>query len=250
MTTIATSAVRQLQREHASVRHYTGEPISDELLHELVACAQAAASSSFVQAYSIIRVRDPQARARIAAAAGGQAWIEQAAEFLVFCADLARIERACARAGAGPLEGWTEHSIVGIVDVALAAQNLLLAAESSGLGGVYIGGIRNDPQTVVEVLDLPHRVMPVFGMCLGWPARRNPVKPRLPVTAVLHEDRYQAEAIDAVITRYDEQMAGYYASRDSNAKASRWSDETARAVQGKKREHMLAFAQSRGFFER
>jgi nitroreductase len=239
-----------LQLRHASVRQFTAEPIPDDLLAELIRCGQAAASSSFVQAYSVIRVRDPEARRTIAAAAGGQAWIEQATAFLVFCADLHRVESACVRAGRGRLEGWTEHAIVGIVDVALMAQNVLLAAESNGLGGVFIGGIRNDPQTVAETLALPDKVMPVFGMCLGWPKVRVQVKPRLPVTAVLHDDRYDTARTDAVLTTYDTVMAAYYRDRTGNAKATTWTAETARAIQDKKREHMLPFARARGFLVR
>ena len=145
-----TSPVIELQVSHRSIRRYTGEPIPGELLAALIRAGQGAASSSFIQAYSIIRVTRPAARAAIARAAGNQPWIEQAAEFLIFCADLRRVDAACRHAGAGPLEGWTEHGLAAVVDVALMAQNVLLAAESVGLGGVYIGGIRNDPQTVVD----------------------------------------------------------------------------------------------------
>ena len=211
--------------------------------------ALAAATSSFIQAYSIVRVTRPSARAAIAAAAGGQPWIEQAAEFLVFCADLRRINGACERAGKGALEGFTEHALAAVVDVGLMAQNVLLAAESQGLGGVYIGGIRNDPQVVVDQLRLPSLVAPVFGMCLGWPDEANEVKPRMPVDFVLHQDVYQEVSAER-IALYDETMAAYYASRGSNIKLSDWSTAAATAVQGKKREHMHDFLRQQGFFRR
>lgn len=244
-----TSPVLEQQFRHASVRAYSDEAIKPELLATLIRAGQAAATSSFIQAYSVVRVTRPEARAAIAAAAGGQAWIEQAAEFLVYCADLRRVDGACRRAARGEIEGWSEHGIQAVVDVALMAQNVLLAAESVGLGGVFIGGIRNDPQVVVDQLRLPELVTPVFGMCLGWPAQHNPVKPRMPVEMVLHQDSYR-DPSDEEVAAYDATMADYYASRGSNVKLSDWSTATANAIQGKKREHMLPFLQGRGFFRR
>ncbi|NCA72773.1 MAG: oxygen-insensitive NADPH nitroreductase, partial [Sphingobacteriia bacterium] len=81
-----------LQRAHRSVRDYTDDPVDDALLARLIASAQGAASSSFIQAYSLVRVHRAEARARIAKAAGGQRWVEQAPVFLVCCADLRRID--------------------------------------------------------------------------------------------------------------------------------------------------------------
>jgi nitroreductase len=240
---------QELQLRHRSVRRYLDKPLEPGQLEGLIRCGQAAATSSFIQAYSVIRVTRPEARAVIARAAGGQAWIEQAAEFLVFCADLRRIDAACQRAGKGELEGYTEHGLAAVVDVALMAQNLLLAAESQGLGGVFIGGIRNDPQVVVDELRLPPLVTPLFGMCLGWPDEDNPVKPRMPVEFVLHQDSYR-DLADEEMRRYDARMADYYATRGSNVKLSDWSSAVAVAMQGKKREHMLDFLRSRGFFQR
>lgn len=243
------SPVLDLQFQHASVRAYSDEAIKPELLSTLIRAGQAAATSSFIQAYSVVRVTHTEARAAIAAAAGGQIWIEQAAEFLVFCADLRRVDSACRRADRGTIEGWTEHGIQAVVDVALMGQNVLLAAESVGLGGVFIGGIRNDPQVVADRLKLPKHVMPIFGMCLGWPAQHNPVKPRMPTELVLHQDEYR-DPSDAEIAAYDATMADYYQSRGSNVKLSDWSRATANAIQGKKREHLLGFLQAQGFFIR
>jgi nitroreductase len=241
-----------LQRVHHSVRDYTAEPVDDALLERLIQSAQGAASSSFIQAYSLVRVHRPEARARIAGAAGGQRWIEQAPVFLVCCADLRRVDHACRAQGRGELDGWAEHSVAAIVDCALFAQNLMLAAESVGLGAVFIGGIRNDPQAVVDTLVLPEWVLPLFGLCLGWPseqARQQPVKPRMPVELILHQDRYR-DPDPAELGAYDATMAAYYRGRGTNARLDDWSAATANAVQGKKRKHMLDFLRTRGFFRR
>ena len=249
MKPLYASPVMEQQMAHASVRSYTDEPIETALLRTLLKCGQAAASSSFVQAYSVVRVTDPGNRRAISEAAGGQRWILDAAEFLVFCADLRRIDAACRRAGRGEIEGYAEHGVAAIVDVALMAQNVLLAAESAGLGGVFIGGIRNDPEVVAGCLGLPDLVVPVFGMCLGWPADRAEVKPRMPLDLVLHEDAYRDPSGEEM-AGYDEVMAAYYRARSTNVKADDWTHATANAMQGKKRPHMLDFLRRCGFFRR
>jgi nitroreductase len=245
----ADSQVIEQQLAHRSIRSYTGDPIPPEMLETLIRAGQGAASSSFIQAYSVIRVTRPEVRRAVAEAAGGQVWIERAAEFLVFCADLRRIEAACERAGRGPLAGWTEHGLAAVIDVALMAQNLLLAAESLGLGGVFIGGIRNDPERVAELLGIPRLVVPVFGMCLGWPADAPEVKPRMPMDLILHQDTYR-DPSDEEVAAYDATMAAYYASRSATRKLGDWTTTTATAVQGKTREHMLAFLQRQGLLRR
>ncbi len=241
--------VMKLMQDHSSVRSYTNEKIDPTLLEELIVSGQAAASSSFIQAYSVIRVVDPKKRKVIAELAGGQSWIVEAPEFIVMCADMQRINYASLKYREGELKGYTEHFIAATVDTALMAQNVLLAAESSGLGGVFIGGIRNNPQVVAETLILPQYVYPVFGMCLGWPDQKNMVKPRMPVSTVLHQDTYEIEAVASKVDAYDKTFADYYGSRASNANSSDWSASTTRAIQGKRREHMLEFLQERGFLK-
>lgn len=237
-------------RQHVSVRSYTDQPIDLELLQQLIGCGQDASSSSFIQAYSVIRVCDEENRRVIARAAGNQRWIVQAAEFLVFCADMQRISYCCEKEGQGELEGYTEHFITATIDTALMAQNVLLAAESIGLGGVFIGGIRNDPEVVCECLQIPQQVYPAFAMCLGWPADKNEHKPRFPLHSILHEDRYHEEDNARHVDDYDRNMSRYYAARQGQLKRTDWSKQTAMAVQGKKREHMMGFLQQRGFLLR
>lgn len=246
------SPVIDCQRNHRSVRDYADEPIADDLLTTLIEAAQCAPSSSFIQAYSLIRVNRPEARSRISGAAGGQRWIEQAPVFLICCADLRRIDHACRQQGRGELEGWSEHSLAAVVDCALFSQNLLLAAESVGLGGVLIGGIRNDPQVIIDALNLPELVLPVFGLCLGWPseqAQAQAVKPRMPIDLILHQDRY-CDPDPSAIGAYDATLATYYRERHTNARVDDWSAAAANAIQGKKRKHMLELMRRLRFFVR
>lgn len=235
---------------HASVRQFTEQAIEEDLLASLIRCGQAAASSSFIQAVSVVQVTQAEHRQQIAELAGGQAWVVAAPVFLVFCADLQRVNYACVKNGLGALEGHTEHFITATVDTALVAQNVLLAAESLGLGGVFIGGIRNDPQRVCDLLGLPEQVYPVFGMCLGWPAQTQAVKPRFPVSTILHESSYQLSTVATEVDRYDQQMQTYYQTRSSQQRASNWSAQTAAAVQKKQRPHLLKFLQTRGLLLR
>lgn len=240
----------QTMLNHCSVRKYTDEAVSDEMLASIVQCGQAAATSSFIQAYSVINVSNQEHRAAIAAAAGGQVWVEKAARFLVLCADMKRIDYCCQQQGLGELEGQAEHFLAASVDVGLMAQNMMLAAESLGLGCVFIGGIRNDPSIVAELLELPDQVYPAFGMCLGWPDQQTEVKPRLPVEVVLHEGKYNTDAVPEQVAAYDAAISDYYQERSRNQRTSNWSEQTAAALQQKKREHMLAFLQGRGFLKR
>ena len=126
---------------HRSIRQFTAEPITDIQLDQILSAAQAASSSSFLQANSIIRVTDKVLRSRLAELAGHQAYVAQAAEFLLFCADYHRHCEVVPDAQTG----FVEQLLIGAIDGALMAQNALLAAQSMGLGGVYIGGIRNNP---------------------------------------------------------------------------------------------------------
>jgi nitroreductase len=244
------NTVMETMLAHRSIRKFRAEPVSADTLTTLIRCGQAASSSSFIQACSVIHVTDPNHRQQIAEAAGGQAWVVAAPVFLVYCADLTRVNQACEQEGLGALQGHTEHFITATVDTALLAQNVLLAAESMGLGGVFIGGIRNNPQLVSDLLGLPGQVYPVFGMCLGWPDQETAVKPRFPVPVVLHEGRYRAGHAADEVAAYDAQMQDYYQSRGSNQKLSNWSAQTAAAVQKKQRGHMLAFLQARGLLLR
>ncbi|WP_072664652.1 nitroreductase NfsA, partial [Escherichia coli] len=156
-------------------------------LTPIINSARATSSSSFLQCSSIIRITDKALREELVTLTGGQKHVAQAAEFWVFCADFNRHLQICPDAQLG----LAEQLLLGVVDTAMMAQNALIAAESLGLGGVYIGGLRNNIEAVTKLLKLPQHVLPLFGLCLGWPADNPDLKPRLPASILVHENSYQ-----------------------------------------------------------
>ncbi len=244
------NATLQLLKSHSSVRSYSDKPVSDELFNEIIAAAQSTASSSFIQACTVIRVRQAETRSKIAAIAGGQSYVEKAPVFAVFCADLARAETCCALHDQTINSGFLEHFIIATVDVALMAQSAVIAAESAGLGICYIGAVRNNPQAVTDLLKLPKLVYPVFGLCLGYPDNATECKPRLPLTTVIKDEYYTADDEPAAIAGYDTTMRTYYAARSSNQKSTGWSEQMTSLMTKEARPHMLEYLRSQGFCEK
>ncbi|WP_058913050.1 oxygen-insensitive NADPH nitroreductase [Entomohabitans teleogrylli] len=230
---------------HRSIRHFTDKPISDEQRNAIISAARATSSSSFLQCSSVIRITCPELRQQLVPLTGGQQHVAQAAEFFVFCADFNRHLQICPEAQLG----LAEQLLLGVVDTAMMGQNALTAAESLGLGGVYIGGIRNHIDEVTQLLRLPKYVLPLFGLCLGWPADEPGLKPRLPAELVVHENRYQPldrSRLDA----YDEEMANYYLTRGSNTRRDTWSDHIRRTIVKESRPFILEYLHKQGWATR
>ena len=202
-----------LLKNHKSIRKYKDQPIEPEKLKTIIECAQCASTSSFIQAYTIINVVDKHNRKNIAHLAGDQSYVEQCPLFLVFCADLNRSKTSCEINGKTMAETNTETFILATVDASLAAQNALITAESLGLGGVYIGGIRNNPEDICKILNIPSGVYPVFGMCIGYPDANPDKKERLPKDVIFKTDIYNIDRDESLMKEYDTRITDYYEKR-------------------------------------
>lgn len=182
---------------HRSVRHFVRDALPEHTLETLVAAAQSAPTSSNLQTWSVIAVESQERREALANLVGPQKHLAVAPLVLVFLADLSRIERLGQAQGRDPVGlHYLDTFLMGVIDAALAAQNAVVAAEAMGLGTVYVGGMRNQPEEVAKVLGTPPNVFPVFGLVVGHPDPAKPaaIKPRLPQSAVLHREQYQVPA--------------------------------------------------------
>jgi FMN reductase [NAD(P)H] len=190
---------------HRSIRKYSQQPVSDEDLDTIIRSVQAAPSWVNGQHVTIISIKDPERRKKMAGLAGNQKHIIEAPVFLVFCADFHRIKVACEmegkefKAAVNP-----DLLLVGAVDVGIALGNAITAAESLGMGTVPIGGIRRRPLEYIELLNLPEYVIPVSGLCIGYHSGEIPdLVPRLPKAAVFHEEKYK-ENIEEEIKEFNQ----------------------------------------------
>ena len=244
------NAVIDLLNSHRSIRKFTSDAVDQETINSLIQAGQAAATSSFIQACSVIQVNDQQNRALLAEYAGGQAYVAEAPVFLVFCADMRRHQLACDMHDAPMQSGFTEQFITATLDVGLFAQNVAVAAESLDLGVVYIGGIRNRIADVAELLGLPDLVYPVFGLCIGHPDQNPEVKPRLPLEVVLKQDRYDDSQDQQRIAEYDQAVSEYYRTRTGGNKEMTWSEQISGMLTKEARPHMRAFLEGKGFMQK
>ncbi|MFI8686965.1 oxygen-insensitive NADPH nitroreductase [Rossellomorea sp. NPDC077527] len=240
--------------KHRSIRQFKNEPLTEEQIRTIVSSAQAASTSSYIQAYTIIGVKDPVKKKKLAELAGPQSYVEENGHFFVFCADLYRHEKIgeWEKADVIPSLESTEKFMVAMIDASLAAQNASIAAESMGMGICYIGGIRNDLETVSELLGLPDRVIPLFGLAVGFPEGNSDVKPRLPMESIYHEDSYQSDekSMKEGLDHYDETISAYYHARTAGKRSDRWTEQMAKMLSGKKRMYMKEFVEKKGFNKR
>jgi nitroreductase len=218
-------------------REYGPAPVSSDLVHALLRVAFSASSKSDYQQASVIKVEDPDRRADLAALVPSMPWIGRSPAFIVFCADARRLERICAlRAHPQPnanLEAFFNASL----DAALVMQTFILAAERVGLGCCPISVIRNHLSRVAQILSLPPGVLPVAGLCVGYPAARGHVSMRLPLAVTTHTDAYDDARLPELVDAYDKRRAARHATprekqRDATifgyAHYYGWSEDKAR----------------------
>lgn len=210
---------------HRSVRAYQDKPVDDADLEAILRAAQAAPNWINGQQVSVIVVRDPARKAKLAEWCNRQKHIEQAPVFLVFCLDFHRLRLAGEREQLPPgaLEEDLDPLLVGATDAGIALGTAVAAAESLGLGTVPIGSIRKHAARVVEELRLPEGVFPIAGLCVGHPAEDPGIKPRLPLDAFRHMETYNPDQQELLKT-YDAVYAAYLKRRgEPSPAANAWT---------------------------
>ena len=111
--------------------------------------------------------------------------------------------------------------LMGMQDAAYMAQNMVIAAESLGLGTCYIGSVPYYADKIAERLKLPQKVFPLVGLTVGYPAENPPTRPRYPLEFVLFENEYPELDEDAINKSKKEMDDGYLSQdyyRNLNAK--------------------------------
>ncbi len=248
---------------HSSVRSFTSDDISANEEQQIITTAQRSPTSSNLQLYTIITVRNNETKSTLAELCGGQKHVGDCPLFMIFCADLHRLSLINKSKGYQFNADTAEAFTVATVDCSLVAGRALQAAQALGFGGVMVGGIRNKTDEVARLLNLPDLVYPVMGLSLGKPINKPKIKPRLPIDAISCSEFYSTDKFDTTIQEYDKTISelGYLSGREVEPEnypdytgIYSWSEHTARRMasnnSGVLRPHMMDFLNSRGFLKR
>lgn len=219
----------EAQLGHRTIRAFTEEPVEESVVATLLDVARHGATSSFYQATTIIRVKNPAIR-EVLYQSSGQPYVGgDRGELFVFVVDLSRLARirVAAELSLEPLERTTAF-MQGVKDTMISAQNMVVAAESMGLGTCYLGSIGRDPRSLIEALKLPTFTFPLVGMLVGHPAQAPQKKPRLPreiTTAVDTYPDFEAEEYLALAAQYDETIQSYYDLREGGKRQDSYTNQ-------------------------
>jgi nitroreductase/FMN reductase [NAD(P)H] len=239
---------------HRSHRRFLPRAVAPDLLRLLCACALSAPSKSDLQQCDIVIVTDTAIRAGIVATIPDMPWIMDAPAFLVFVANGERLPKL-ARLHDKPFPNdHLDQFFNAAVDTAIVLATFLRAASAVGLGCCPISAIRDHPQTVSDLLRLPRRVIPVAGLCVGWPAQAGEITPRLSLRTTVIENRYGERDSAKEIDTYDRRRAAlrpYRRQRSperwGEAEFYGWSQDKARQYGVPTRADFGAFVRGKGF---
>ena len=166
-------------RGRRSIRAFESREVPEELVERLIEAARWAPSAGNIQPWEFIIVKKPEIKRKLAEAALGQSFIEEAPVVIVVCADEVRSTQGY---------GMRGKTLYCIQDTAAAAQNIHLAAYSMGLGTCWVGAFREDEAR--KVLKTPAGIRPVAIIPVGYPAEAPSPRGRRPLKQMVHYETF------------------------------------------------------------
>ena len=233
-------------------RRYTDRPVDPALLRLLCACALSAPSKSDLQQADILIANKTDQNA-IADLIPDQPFIRTAPVFLVFLANGRRLPEIARMRGKPFPNDHLDQFFNTAVDTGIVLATFIAAADSVGLGTCPISVIRDHSAKVSEMLKLPQRVIPVAGMCVGWPSEQGHISPRLGLDSTIHNGKFDEGDLAQRIDAYDKRRAAIhpYKPRDparwGDVPFYGWSEDKARQYGVPQRADFGAFVRGKGF---
>lgn len=223
----------ETQLNHKTIRKFKDKQIDGPIVSTLLEVANRTASSTGMQTYSIIRITDQDKKNAISKICG-QAYVAEAPELWIFVVDAFRNAKIASEQDCN-LESRRDMDrfFQGFTDAILASQNVTVALESLGLGGVYLGSILNDSVEMTRVLNLPEFTFPALGLGFGYPDQEPQLKPRMDLDLKVFENEYKIfDNYMEEIKDYDEVMTTYYDLRNANQRVDSFSKQVIARLEG------------------
>lgn len=189
---------------HKSIRKFKSKPIESEKLDLIVKAGTRAATAGNLQMYTILIIEDDEKKREL-----DQAWnsnfieISKCPVVIVTLADQYRVKRWLQLHSEREIcNNGPHHFFLSIWDALIALQNMVVAAESIGLGTCYFGSILE--LDIQDILCAPKYVFPAGLVCIGYPDESSELSMRLPMDAVVHKNTYRIPRDEDIIKWYEE----------------------------------------------
>lgn len=221
----------RLLLQRSSCRNFSDQKISPDVLQYILSAGIHAPTGGNLQPYSIIKIEEDETKQKLAELCGGQHWISEAPINLLFCIDWHRNER-WAKLEIAPFTATSSfrHFWISFQDTVICAQNICTAADSLGLGSVYIGSILECFKEIRDIFRLPKRVFPVVLLCLGYPTIKDQPRKKLDVHVVVHDEEYHEIGDQDLRAAFNEKYS--HLKMEINEERLRGISEVCRKVHG------------------
>lgn len=242
--------VINLQLNHKSIRKFKQKPIPQDVIDTLIDVARHTATSNFMQSYSIVCLTSKEKKEKLAKICN-QPYVAEASHVFIFVADQFRNKHiATENNQETSVLNNMDRYMVAMTDAVLAAQNVNLAAESLGLGTVFLGSILNDNEATSDLLNLPELTFAVLGLAIGYKDQEPQLKPRLPKEMMFFEEAYQTfDNYNERLKEYDDLVTTYYDLRDANNRIDSFTNQITTGMNRKpeKRLNIKKDLENKGF---
>lgn len=216
-------------KNRKSIRKFTDESIKKEDLEEIIEVARRAPSSVNGQQISLVYTTDKNIIEKIAHLSGGQAQIRDCSCFITLIGDYYRDTVYLESVGKKLTEDIQRLREVVMVDAGIMALTINYVAMAKGYGCTIIGGVKDNPEQIAELLNLPKNTIVALGITIGVPTKESlegTLKPRIKKEAFAMEDKYNKEVQVNAVKDYEKVLDKWF--KDINVKQPLFGDVISR----------------------
>jgi FMN reductase (NADPH) len=202
-----------LMMKRRSARNFADKEIPEKVIKRLLDVVTNAPSGGNIQPLSVILVQEAGARKELAKMVGDQPWVQFAPLSMIFCIDFHRIKKWASIFDVDYQgEKATLSFLIAYADLMCAAQNVVILAESLGLGSVYIGTILDVIDDARRYFSMPEYVLPMMVLSVGYPKTVPKNIPKLKREVIAHREKYRTLSDDEIKRAFEDK----YGSFDDN----------------------------------
>lgn len=191
------------QLKRTSVRNYQDKKIEQNKINKIKQVINSAPTAKNFQCFSAIFITKQSTKEKLSEINWNQKHIKQAPLVILFCADSNRLDMSIPNKKQHTFEEYVWSAI----DATIASTMAMDCANELGLGCCFLGGIRFQADKIKKVLNLSGSITPVLGLCVGYPVKINPVRPKI---NKVYDEKYSLPKVKAEMKEYDKVMNEYY----------------------------------------